>query len=119
MPNLLVVDADHSCRTILRAVLSRSGRRVLVAGDAGEALACLAEGGIGLVVAESHPPSLDGLMLLRAIRAAHPTLRLLMLSPDADLVREVAARDGILTLPKQTPPTELLRAVADLLAPTG
>jgi chemotaxis protein histidine kinase CheA len=66
----LVVDDSPLVRDIVAEALRIHGLRVLVASDGEEALALLAaEPGVGLVLTDMDMPRLDGLGLVRAIRA--------------------------------------------------
>ena len=66
----LVVDDSPLVRDIVAEALRIHGLRVLVASDGAEALALLAaEPGVGLVLTDMDMPRLDGLGLVRAIRA--------------------------------------------------
>ncbi|MFO0583987.1 MAG: response regulator [Anaeromyxobacter sp.] len=69
---LLIVDDDPSLRDRLALLLRNSGHRLLMAGNAVEALTHLAAGPVELVLADQRVPGLDGLPFLQIVRARHP-----------------------------------------------
>lgn len=69
-PAVLVVDDQFTVRELQRSILEAAGYRVTTAGDGAEALRWLRERpDIALVVTDIEMPEMDGLDLLRAIRA--------------------------------------------------
>jgi two-component system, NtrC family, response regulator AtoC len=66
---ILVVDDEEKMRRLLELALVGMGHEVVQAGDGEEALARLAEGPFDLVLTDMRMPRLDGLGLLRALRA--------------------------------------------------
>lgn len=71
--SVMVVDDALMVRELQRSILERGGYGVRTASDGAEALALLAEKPVDLVVTDVEMPNLDGLMLIRGIRA-HPRL---------------------------------------------
>ena len=67
--NVLVVDDDRAVRTVLAAVLQRSGHNVREASDGEEALATIAAEPIDLVVTDLRMPVMDGMQLLAEVLA--------------------------------------------------
>jgi CheY-like chemotaxis protein len=68
-PRVLVVDDNADIRMLLRAVLDRSGYRVVEAGHGLEALALLkADGDVDVVVLDVQMPDMDGWEILARIR---------------------------------------------------
>jgi two-component system chemotaxis response regulator CheY len=71
MPNAIVVDDSRAIRMILSRTLRELGFEVREAGNGAEALASLSSGPpAGLVMADWNMPVMDGLELLRRIRAS-------------------------------------------------
>jgi DNA-binding NtrC family response regulator len=70
---ILIVDDDAAMRDFLREELEREGFRVLVAAGGRPALERVRQGGIDLVVSDVKMPDLDGLDLLREVRAVVPS----------------------------------------------
>ncbi|MEW6486652.1 MAG: sigma-54 dependent transcriptional regulator [Thermodesulfobacteriota bacterium] len=72
MAKVLVVDDDASLRRVLEYNLAQEGHAVATAASGEEALAALARGRFDLVVTDIKMPGMDGLDLLRRIRADSP-----------------------------------------------
>lgn len=69
-PKVLVVDDQFTVRELQRSILGAAGYRVQTASDGREALAALAaHADFDLVVTDLQMPEMDGLELIRAIRA--------------------------------------------------
>jgi two-component system chemotaxis sensor kinase CheA len=69
-PKVLVVEDSFTVRELQRSILEAAGYRVVTARDGGEALRCLEDQpDIGLVVTDIEMPDVDGIELVRAIRA--------------------------------------------------
>ena len=69
-PKVLVVEDSFTVRELQRSILEAAGYRVVTARDGRDALRCLdEEAGIGLVVTDIEMPEVDGIELIRAIRA--------------------------------------------------
>jgi len=69
---ILVVDDDAAMRDYLKEELEHEGFAVDIAGDGRVGLERVRRGGIDLVVSDVKMPELDGLDLLREIRAVEP-----------------------------------------------
>lgn len=91
----LVVDDQLTMRSLVRSGLKDLGfQKVEEAGDGEAALRALVADPVHLVISDYNMPKLDGLGLLRAVRA-HPPLKstaFIMLTgrADADLVKRAA-----------------------------
>ncbi len=88
---VLVVDDEAPIRDILRQYLSEQGHEVEQASDGVEALACLEQGGIELVVADIRMPVMGGLELLEHIRVRNHDVGVLMLTACDDVPNAVRA----------------------------
>ena len=72
-PNLLIVDDSTAIRKILMRVLSQTGLplgQILEAGDGREALKLIEAHDIALILSDINMPNMNGLELLRALRAS-------------------------------------------------
>ena len=69
MAHVLVVDDEPSFRALLRDILEGAGHGVTEARDGAEALAFLDRGGFDVVLTDRQMPKVDGLELVRRIRA--------------------------------------------------
>src|SRR6478609_6113862 len=70
---ILVVEADTAMRTFLREVLEEDGYTVEVAAGGRSGVERVRQGGIDLVVSDVKMPDLDGLDMLREIKAVTPS----------------------------------------------
>jgi CheY-like chemotaxis protein len=66
---VLVVDDHDDTRELFDLVLARAGARVLSAGDAARALGIVADEAVHVLVCDLAMPRLDGLDLIRRLRA--------------------------------------------------
>ena len=118
MARVLVVDDDASFRALLRDILEGAGHAVTEARDGDEAMRFLLRESFQLVLADQRMPKLDGMGLLRRIRAeaAVPPPFVMLTAfgsiPDAVEAVRFGAAD-YLTKPLDSP--RALLAVADRL----
>lgn len=68
-PTILIVDDDAIARRVLRALLGRRERSVHEASDAAGALEILARETVDVLITDWHMPEIDGLELVRRMRA--------------------------------------------------
>ena len=73
---VLVADDDGDILALVKTVLERSGHEVMTAGDGVEALALARERRPDLAVLDISMPELDGLEVLRRLRADDATSEL-------------------------------------------
>jgi two-component system, OmpR family, KDP operon response regulator KdpE len=90
---VLVIDDEPPIRRLLRTGLSTQDYAVLEAPDARTALAVLGRERVDLVILDLGLPDMRGHELLRAIRAAHPDLPVVVLSSRDDERGKVEALD--------------------------
>lgn len=93
--NAIIVDDQLTMRALIRSTLQQMGvTNVRDAGDGEEALARLSERPANLIISDYNMPKLDGLGLLRAVRANPTTQKaaFIMLTgrADKDLVQRAA-----------------------------
>src|SRR5687768_13292147 len=86
LPAVMVVDDHPLWRDMLCKVIEqgRSGRVVAAAGDGDEAVRLAAEHQPDIVVMDMNLPDMDGAEATRALRAARPETRVLVLSSSDD-----------------------------------
>ncbi|MFH1463257.1 MAG: sigma-54 dependent transcriptional regulator [Pseudomonadota bacterium] len=77
---ILVVDDEASNREVLARILTREGYAVEQADDGRQALDRLRAGGIELVLTDLKMPGMDGLELLRAVRALGQDVELIVMT---------------------------------------
>lgn len=119
-PTVLIVDDDVVIRRLLRHMLRQRGYEVCVAANGQEALTLLEQEPIAVAIVDRAMPLLDGLDLVRAIRASdrHRRLPVIMLTASIDpSVQEEAKATGVNRLmTKLVGSQELVGAVDALLA---
>jgi EAL domain-containing protein (putative c-di-GMP-specific phosphodiesterase class I)/FixJ family two-component response regulator len=107
-PVVLVADDDADIRALFSAVLSAAGFEVIQAVDGADALARLAGTEVSLVLLDSSMPRLDGLAVIRTLRAEETTARLPIIlvtgaAAEADRIRGLdLGADDYLTKPVST-----------------
>jgi two-component system chemotaxis response regulator CheY len=97
MPNALVVDDSRAIRMILSRTLRELGFDVREAGNGADALAALSAGpAADLVMADWNMPVMDGLELLRRIRAStdFPAVPVIMVTTEAEIGQMAAALEA-------------------------
>ncbi len=116
---VLVVDDEDSVRAVLAEVLDHSGFQVLAAADGAEALEVYTQNCdcIDLVVCDLMMPNMDGLELVKALRAQSLELKIVVVSGMTSFLTHPAKRAeleelGVATfLMKPFTARELLRTV--------
>ncbi len=77
---ILVVDDESYVRDLLRRVLARRGHEVDVAADGGAALELLEGEDYDLVLTDVVMPGIDGFELLRRVKSAYPSVKVIVLT---------------------------------------
>jgi CheY-like chemotaxis protein len=120
MAHILIADDSLIIQRILSLTLRRAGYEVLIADDGQIALEMLASGPVDVLIADLSMPEVDGIELLRRVRAdlRHAVLPVVMLTASGqEHDREVASAVGasaFLTRPASS--SELLATLERLLA---
>ena len=100
---ILVVEDEASTRDALAKLLSQDGYEVDVAEDGVAALTRFAQVGADVVITDLDMPNMDGMSLLKAMRAQDPTVPVIVATATEDLAVAVAAMragaDDYLTKP--------------------
>ena len=118
MARLLVVDDEPSFRALLRDILEGAGHGVTEARDGAEALAFLDRGPFDLVLTDRLMPKVDGIELLRRVKARPSAPPVVLLTAHGSIPEAVeAVRLGAADyIAKPLPsPAALLDLVASLL----
>lgn len=119
MIRVLVADDHSMVREGLASVLAADGDITVTATAANGAEALAAAGdGVDVVVMDLSMPVMDGVAATRAIRAAHPGIRVLVLTSfgDRDQVRRAVAAGATGYQLKDAEPAELRAAVRAVAA---
>jgi len=122
MTDILLVDDNAIQATTRKAILGRTGRSVIVASNARQALEMLSlaekSRPVGLVVTDHLMPGMNGPEFVTALRARYPGMPVLVLSGLAEAEEDYLDLDVIFRL-KPLPPEELLALVHSLMQPIG
>ena len=109
---ILVVDDSASARLIVRETLRAAGYEVIIAVGGEEALLYARDHHVDLVLADLHMPRMDGIALVKELRAL-PSYRLtpmLMLTTESSPMHKQQAKQAGATgwIVKPFKPTQLL-----------
>lgn len=118
MAHLLIVDDDRDTRDALRVILRREGYTVLAAASGEEALKYLQEHPVDVLLCDVKMPGMDGLAVLRHVRATEAGVVVVMMSGHHDIAVAVEAmKQGAFDyLTKPLSKDDVLRAVQKALA---
>jgi CheY-like chemotaxis protein len=115
---ILIVDDDDDARELCRRSLSQAGYTALTARNGIEALNCLRKHPADLVVTDMLMPEMDGVELMRTLRAEQPALPVIVISgaDEWEKYLGIAANLGAkATLRKPIQTAQLAEAVAEAL----
>lgn len=96
MTSILIVDDAEALRGTMAAVLKKAGYDVVEAANGEQALAALSEQRFDLAIVDIWMPKMDGLSLLKEVRAQHAELPVVIVSgggPHSPLERSAALAD--------------------------
>jgi two-component system response regulator HydG len=118
MATILIVDDARSTLRALDAILKREGYTVLTALSGPEGLAYLEHHEVDLVLCDVKMPKMDGLTVLRQVKAQEEGIAIVMMSGHGDITTAVAAmKEGAFDyLVKPFGEEEVLRVVQKALA---
>jgi DNA-binding response OmpR family regulator len=120
LASILVVEDDSALRRLVTTVLERRNFSVAEAADGGQALDVLSTTAFDLVITDIVMPEIEGLELVRYIRARHPSAKIMAVSGGGShlvsytqLAKELGADE---VLAKPFTPAELVVVVERLLS---
>ena len=114
---ILCVDDEDIPRTLRKMVLQKKGYRVLTASSGKEALLCLREGGISLVLSDQMMPGMTGTELTKAVKAEYPSLPVILISGVNEIPPDAIYADRFVS--KVGGPELLFQSVAEVLQAYG
>jgi CheY-like chemotaxis protein len=93
MPKVLVIDDERNMRTLLDVLLREEGYDVLLADDGWKGLDCYRRERPNVILLDLNMPVLDGIEVLKRIRAADLEQQVIVLTGDTnpDTERQVRA----------------------------
>jgi DNA-binding NtrC family response regulator len=95
MARIVIVDDEPRMAAVVRMALERDGYECEPCDGGAAALAAIEARGADVVVSDLRMPDMDGIELLRRVRAAHPTLPVILLTAHGSVPSAVAAmREG-------------------------
>lgn len=94
MPEVWVIDDDQSIRWVLDKALKKAGFTVRCFADAAEPEFLLRRLQPAVLLTDIRMPGIDGLELLRRLRASHPDLPVIVMTAHSDLDSAVASLHG-------------------------
>jgi CheY-like chemotaxis protein len=123
MPDLILIEDDELLRRMLARLLERHGFSVREAGNGLEGLKLMRERPAPLVVTDLIMPEMEGIETIRHLRRLYPETRIVAISQGGAIGPKcylaIATQLGAdHTLAKPFRPEQLLRLVAELLAPS-
>jgi len=116
---ILTVDDSASIRQMVSFTLKKEGYEVIEASDGRDALSKIRTGPVNMVITDLHMPNMNGIDLIRALRAdpSYKFIPILMLTTEShqdkkDLGRQAGATGWIV---KPFKPEQLIAVVKRLL----
>jgi len=116
MKTILVVDDDEAIRTLLQEELSDEGYRVIIAGNALDALKKVEEEALDLVILDIRMPGMDGLEALPRILGLKEGLPVILNSAYTHYQESFMSWAADAYVVKSSDLTELKAKVKDLIA---
>lgn len=90
-PTCLIVDDEPRLRQVLTHLMRADGFRCIEAGNGVEALERLSREAVTLVMSDMQMPKMNGIELLREVRARYPDVAVVMITGNADVEMAVGA----------------------------
>ena len=120
MAAILTVDDSASIRQAIKIALTSEGHQVVEAGNGSEGIAKAAAGDFALIITDLNMPVMDGLTMIRQLRAkpAHAGVPILFLTTESDAEVKAQAKAAGATgwVTKPFDPEQLVRIVKKVLA---
>lgn len=117
--NILIVDDSESIREVVSFTLENEGYNVLVGVDGKDALKYLDGSTIDLIITDLHMPEMDGIELIREVRAmeAYQRIPILFLTTESQAAKKMEAKEAGATgwIIKPFVPAKLLAALKKVL----
>jgi len=112
-PKILIVDDQKGIRLLLTEVFRHEGYQTFQASDGKQAVEIMRAENPELVLLDMKIPGMDGLDILRRIRAINPEVRIIMMTAygELDMVKEAARLGAVRHFTKPFDIDELRDAV--------
>lgn len=119
MQSILVVDDSPSIRTLVDHVLALAGFKIILAEDGLEALNYAQENTVDLVLTDINMPNLDGIGLIKELRAmpSYKYVPLLVLTTESGLEKKMEGKSAGATgwIVKPFDPDQLVATIKKVL----
>ncbi len=119
MASILAVDDSTSMRQMVSFTLKGAGYDVVEAGDGNEALSIAQGNSVDLVVTDVNMPSMDGITLIKELRALpdYEFTPILMLTTESNVAKKQEGKDAGATgwIVKPFDPDQLILTVKTVL----
>jgi PAS domain S-box-containing protein len=91
---IVLIDDEEDIRDVVALTLEDRGYRVATAGDGLAGLALVATFAPQIVITDIRMPKMDGLQVLAAVKAAHPTIEVIVITAFGEMDLAIAALQG-------------------------
>ncbi len=117
MAQILLIDSEHTVRSVVGRILESAGHSVRATGEFREALQMLHKSPADLVVTNVYLNGITGHDAMHCLREEFPTTRVLMVSglPDEKSIAEWAGESRFDIFPKPFRPNSLVEKVEQML----
>jgi len=117
--NILIVDDSESIREVVSFTLENEGYNVLVGDDGTDAMKYLDGRQIDLVITDLHMPQMNGIELIKNIRAmdSYKRIPILFLTTESQAAKKMEAKEAGATgwIVKPFVPAKLIAALKKVL----
>lgn len=117
--SILIVDDSDSIREVVSFTLESAGHQVMKAVDGQDALKFLNGTNIDLIITDLHMPNMDGIELIRAVRAddKYKFTPILFLTTESQTDKKLQAKEAGATgwIVKPFVPEKLLAAISKVV----
>ena len=115
MANILIVDDEEMDRFLTSRIIQEAGHTPFFAGDGEAALQMYQENDIALVITDLRMPKVDGLSLIRGIRAHDPDAAIIAVSGLAQHLEAAKESGAVAGLVKPVAPQDLIDTIQEVL----
>jgi two-component system response regulator (stage 0 sporulation protein F) len=115
--NILIVDDQYGIRILLNEVLKKEGYNTLQAANGPEAVKLAKEHNPDLVLLDMKIPGMDGIEILKRMKADNPDIRAIIMTAygELDMIQEAKNIGAITHVPKPFDIDDIRKTVKDHL----
>ncbi len=115
MKTILVVDDDANIRLLLRDELWEKGYNVVTAVDGEEALISFDEEYVDLVILDIRMPKVDGIEVLKTIRATNQKVPIIIYTANPDDLPDISGYGNTVKITKSSDISEVINKTESML----